>query len=245
VVVYTAELVLKLLAYGASRFGRSRLNLYDALITVVTCVMEFSYVFGAYGCGARVPVAAPSSVVASCHDSHRLTCVRSSTRHAHINVRVAVRAALVLRLLRLLRVLVALKRFNHIFAIFVTLLPSFATMFGMLWAIFNFFAEVGIALFGGKIWLGNPLLNGTGFQQAGYEANNFNDYGSACMTLFELLVVNNWHILMEGFVAVTDKRARFFFIVFYTVAVIMVINLIVAFVLDAFFRKVRDTPTTL
>ena len=56
-VVYTAELVLKLLAYGASRFGRSRLNLYDALITVVTCVMEFSYVFGAYGCGARVPVA--------------------------------------------------------------------------------------------------------------------------------------------------------------------------------------------
>jgi len=67
--------------------------------------------------------------------------------------------------------------------------------------------------------------------------NNFNDFGSACVTLFELLVVNNWQVLMGGFVAVRGTQARVFFITFYTIAVVMVLNLIVAFVLDAFFRK--------
>ena len=105
VVLYLAELVLKLLAFGPKRFFRSKINCIDALITLATTGLEIATGFG------------------------------YSTRRT-------LRVALVLRLLRLLRVLVALRRFNRIFAIFVSLLPAFGTMFGMLWVIFNFFAEV-------------------------------------------------------------------------------------------------------
>ena len=45
-------------------------------------------------------------------------------------------------------------------------------------------------------------LEPTPFGQAAYWPNNFNDFPSAFITLFELLVVNNWHVLMNGFVTV-------------------------------------------
>ena len=39
---------------------------------------------------------------------------------------------------------------------------------------------------------------------------------SVIVTLFELMVVNNWWIIMEGFhFAIGDKRARIFFILFH------------------------------
>ena len=49
--------------------------------------------------------------------------------------------------------------------------------------------------------------------------------GSFCInvvvTLFELMVMNNWWIIMEGFhAAVGDKSARIFFIVFHVINVV-------------------------
>ena len=35
----------------------------------------------------------------------------------------------------------------------------------------------------------------------GYWASNFNDFGMGVMTLFELLVGNNWTIICDGFTA--------------------------------------------
>ncbi|MFN3504403.1 MAG: hypothetical protein ACK4ZJ_19340, partial [Allorhizobium sp.] len=50
---------------------------------------------------------------------------------------------------------------------------------------------------------------------------------SAMVTLFELLVVNNWFVIMDGFVAAAGTRwARLFFIAFYVTAVIIVLNLV-------------------
>ena len=131
VVLYLLELLVKLLANGPRRFFRSKMNCFDALIIVATTLLEYGW--------------ATSSLSAE-SDGQRQTTLR---------------LALVLRLLRLLRVLVALKRFNRIFATFVSLLPAFGTMFGMLWAIFNFFAEVGIGYFGGEVYVGAQALNGT------------------------------------------------------------------------------------
>ena len=38
--------------------------------------------------------------------------------------------------------------------------------------------------------------------QANYYANNFNDLASGLVVCFELLVVNNWFIICEGFAQV-------------------------------------------
>ena len=41
------------------------------------------------------------------------------------------------------------------------------------------------------------------------------------VTLFELMIVNNWWIIMEGFhVAVGDRRARIFFLMFHFTTIV-------------------------
>eukprot|EP00937_MAST-01D_sp_MAST-1D-sp2_P003304 g3304.t1 len=101
-----------------------------------------------------------------------------------------IRYMLVFRLLRCLRLLVAVRRFNNIFATFLQLIPAFITLFGMLFALMMFYAQVGLHFFGGKLYVGNPLLKGLEYGVNNYYANNFNDLGSAMVTLFQLLVVN-------------------------------------------------------
>ena len=54
------------------------------------------------------------------------------------------------------------------------------------------------------------------------------------MTLFEQMVVNNWPIVMEGCVAATSYWAVLYFISFYLVTVITVMNVLIAFLLDAY-----------
>jgi hypothetical protein len=39
-----------------------------------------------------------------------------------------------------------------------------------------------------------------------YCANNFNNLGRAFVVLFDLLVVNQWHVLTEGFVVAAASR---------------------------------------
>jgi len=148
-----------------------------------------------------------------------------------------IRYMLVVRLLRCLRLLVAVRRFNMIFATFLQLVPAFTTLFGMLFALMTLYAQIGLQAFGGKIYVGNPDLKSTEFAQDDYYVNNFNDYASAMVTLFELLAVNKWYVIMDGVVAATSKEFRLYFISFYCIAVVMVLNLVVAFILEAFFEK--------
>ena len=93
-------------------------------------------------------------------------------------------------------------------------------------------SQIAIPAFGGKVYEGAPGLNGTSFAQSNYYCNNFNDAGSAMVTLFELLVVNNWFVIMDGIVAVTGEPARIFFLAYYVVTVVVLFNLVVSYVLE-------------
>jgi hypothetical protein len=66
-----------------------------------------------------------------------------------------------------------------------------------------------------------------------YCANNFNNLGRAFVVLFDLLVVNQWHVLTEGFVVAAASRwVRLYFVAFHLTTVIVVLNIFTAFVLE-------------
>merc|ERR1711924_283830 len=155
--------------------------------------------------------------------------------------RTVVKHVLLIRTLRLLRLLTAFRRFQEIYVTFGNLLPAFSTLFGMLLALFCFYAQLGVQLFGGAVYRGNPGLSPPAFPDS-YYVNNFNDFASGVVTLFELLVVNNWYVIMDGVVAAVDNNqwARAYFISWYVLAVIVVTNLVVAFILEGFF-EIEDT----
>uniref|UniRef100_A0A3B5MGJ0 Ion transport domain-containing protein n=1 Tax=Xiphophorus couchianus TaxID=32473 RepID=A0A3B5MGJ0_9TELE len=80
--------------------------------------------------------------------------------------------------------------------------------------------------------------NKTVLDEGYYYLNNFNDILSS-FTLFELTVVNNWYITMEGVTSMTSHWSRLYFMIFYIVTMQVVMTIIVAFILDAFVFRMN------
>ena len=109
----------------------------------------------------------------------------------------------------------------------------FETQVSVLFLIMCAFAQIGIPIFGGLIYETNPALNNTQFAASKYYANNMNDFASAMVTMFELLIVNNWFVLMDGYVAACDSQfARIFFVAYYVVCPMVLFNLVISYVLE-------------
>uniref|UniRef100_H3AQL6 Two pore segment channel 1 n=1 Tax=Latimeria chalumnae TaxID=7897 RepID=H3AQL6_LATCH len=60
----------------------------------------------------------------------------------------------------------------------------------------------------------------------------------SAVTLFELTVVNNWYIIMEGVTSQTSHWSRLYFMIFYIVTMV-VMTIIVAFILEAFVFRMN------
>ncbi|KAK5865515.1 hypothetical protein PBY51_019781 [Eleginops maclovinus] len=153
----------------------------------------------------------------------------------------------ILRVLRLIRVVDSIKRFRTIINTLIRIGPAILTFGQLIIVVYYIFAMVGMELFKGKVnfyedssdpakaYCGNALLKGTTFAQLNYCRNNFNNVVSSFILLVELTVVNQWHVLSSGFATVTHVSAKLFFVLFHIIVVIIIINIFVAFVLEAFF----------
>ncbi|XP_067883630.1 two pore segment channel 3 isoform X1 [Heterodontus francisci] len=154
----------------------------------------------------------------------------------------------ILRVLRLIRIIDSFQRFRVLLNTLVNLIPTMLTYAGLVVVVYYIFAIVGMEAFKGRIrfyganstepaakYCGNPALKGSQFAALRYCRNNFNNLISAFILLIELTVVNQWHVLATGFVKVTHLTARIFFVIFHIVVVIILINIFIAFVLEAFF----------
>ena len=87
------------------------------------------------------------------------------------------------------------------------------------------YAALGVAFFGGKVSKDKDsvefeVLSNMAFGESGYWTINFNDMPSGFVLMVQLLVVNNWMVFTEAFVAVTSPTAFIFFCSFYLFGVI-------------------------
>ena len=53
-----------------------------------------------------------------------------------------------------------------------------------------FFAQLGMLMFGGALYPGNPALTNSSFDELGYYPSNFNDFASSLVVLFVRLPRN-------------------------------------------------------
>jgi hypothetical protein len=68
-----------------------------------------------------------------------------------------------------------------------------------------------------------------------YIEMNFNDLSNSFVTLFTLMIINNWFVIVQMFVIVTGTIwTRTFFVAFYFLSVIVVLNIVVAFAIDMY-----------
>lgn len=204
-VIYALEALSKVMVLGWKRYTQSPKNLFDFGVTV-SAVLASAYVYY------------PNEF--------------SDSR--------LIRYVVMARVLRLSRLLFALKPFVLIAKISLEIIPMASHVLLLLFCILYLFAALGMYLYGGMITRdpNNPLsylILGTDFADSEYWANNFNDMFSSLNVLFNLLVVNNWTTEWIGYESVTEsKLCRLYFFGFYVFGVILVNNVVIAFIVNAF-----------
>ena len=209
--LFLIEMAVKLAALGWTDYTRSLKNMFDATVTVATTVIAAVVYF-------------PNEI--------------SDSRY--------IRFVLLMRLLRLLRLLSWSPHVRFVSSTFLAVLPDARRLLLMLFCLLYFFSALGLQLYGGKINRDPTqpefaILANTTFASADYFDNNFNDLASGFVTCFELLLVNNWFVLCEGFVAVTSIWSRLFFVAFFASGPLVCLNIAVAFCIEAFLAFMQET----
>ena len=210
-VLYCFEMFLKIVIFSWKQYWESFRNRFDAAITILS-----------------------------------LSCTIFVYYPNHFSDARLIRFVVMARVLRLVRVLVAMKQFQVIGQTFLDIIPAARRILSFLIAIVYIFSVIGMQLFGGMVTRdpSNPIsarLEGTTFADSEYWANNFNDMLSSFNVLFNLLVVNNWTTMSNAMVVVCDsKMVRYYFIAFHILGVIVVGNLVVAFIIDSFLNEWQE-----
>ena len=148
----------------------------------------------------------------------------------------ALRAFTLLRLLRLVRLFTLSSRFRLLLSALHAMRTPFVTFFVMLVAFLYLFAACGMELLGGVWHRDAPCLDGTEYAANNYYATNFNDFPSAFMTAWALVMVNNYGVYMDAGYAcdpTSGHRTTLFFGAFYFVLIVLLINLLTSFVLES------------
>ena len=154
-------------------------------------------------------------------------------------------AALLARLVRILRIMDNNAAFRRLTGTIIHVIPALWRFFGILFIVMYIFAILGMECFGHTLKVEHfdgdktkiETFKNSSYFRLNYHENNFDDFPHAMVTLFEQMVVNNWPIVMEGAMASHGWIASIYFIAFYLVCVVCIMNVLVAFLIDAYQTK--------
>jgi hypothetical protein len=119
-------------------------------------------------------------------------------------------------MLRLVVYLYEAKTFRIIVETLKSLLIPFWSLICVLFALYYLYALAGMALFGGDIKRDSKEIINDDSTPDLYVLLNFNDFASGFVTLFVLMVVNNWYVIAEMYVNVTGTSwVLLYFVSFY------------------------------
>lgn len=76
-----------------------------------------------------------------------------------------------------------------------------------------------------------------------YYLNTFPNLAISLVTLFELTVVNNWFVVMNGYATKVHAASRAYFVLFYLFTMV-VLTIVVASVLEAFRFRIQYKKQT-
>ncbi|KAL3308820.1 Two pore calcium channel protein 2 [Cichlidogyrus casuarinus] len=109
----------------------------------------------------------------------------------------------------------------------------------VLYTVYYVFALLGMSLFKGKIVYDKdkPVDPSDNFATLGYYSQNFDDFASSIVILWNFMIVNNWFIVIDKLRSVTSNWAWAYFLSFWAIVNVMVLSLFTALVIDTFMNR--------
>ena len=145
-----------------------------------------------------------------------------------------------IRMLKLLSLLYEIKTTRIIIETISNLIKPLAYLFGVIMFIYYTFALAGMFFFGGYIKKFDPVIENDSLVPDYYHLMNFNDLLSSFVTLFALMMVNNWMVIVYLYeVVMGTSLVKIYFVLFYYFSVVIGINIAVAFAIDMYSSVLR------
>ncbi|XP_023041963.2 two pore calcium channel protein 2 isoform X6 [Piliocolobus tephrosceles] len=230
IVYYLLEMLLKVFALGLRGYLSYPSNVFDGLLTIVLLVLEIS-TLAVY----RLPRPGWRPEMLG------LLSLWDMTRMLNMLI-----------VFRFLRIIPSMKPMAVVASTVLGLVQNMRAFGGILVVVYYEFAIIGINLFRGVIVAppGNsrcvvtPSLasaNGSApcgsFEQLEYWANNFDDFAAALVTLWNLMVVNNWQVLLDAYRRYSGPWSKIYFVLWWLVSSVIWVNLFLALILENFLHK--------
>ncbi|XP_025734063.1 two pore channel protein 2 isoform X1 [Callorhinus ursinus] len=223
ILYYLLELLLKVFALGLPGYLAYSSNVFDGLLTAVLLVLEIS-TLAVY----RFPHPGwkPEMLgLLSLWDMARL-----------VNM---------LIVFRFLRIIPSMKLMAVVASTVLDLIRNMRAFGGILVVVYYVFAIMGINLFRGAIMApGNGSLapdNSSApcgsFEQLEYWANNFDDFAAALITLWNVMVVNNWQVFLDAYRRYSGPWSKIYFVLWWLVSSVISVSLFLALILENFLHK--------
>ena len=113
-----------------------------------------------------------------------------------------------------------------------------------LYLVIFLFNTIGLWSFGGIVTLKRMVVIENAAGNGLYYQLNFNDTYSGMLTLFSVLVSNNWNSTTEMYSALLGNTwPRLYFSSFFVVTIMVILNIVVSFVLEIYTMSLDESRT--
>ena len=103
-----------------------------------------------------------------------------------------------------------------------------------LYTVFYLFSLIGQILYGGEITTESAQVLDVEIPPL-YYLMNFNDFPASMVTLFHIMIVNNWFITCNMLCEIKGSALpRMFFTSFWVLTVLIMLNLVISFILEIY-----------
>ncbi|XP_027009053.1 two pore channel protein 2 isoform X4 [Tachysurus fulvidraco] len=229
IIYYLIEMILKLIALGWKGYISYRNNVFDGFFTILLLILQVT-IFVVFR------ITDPKSMMGQL---------------GGISLWEMVRLVNMLIVFRFLRIIPEIKLMALVASTLVDLVKNLRAFAGILLVVYYVYAVIGIWLFQGAITppvssvansssensTSNFTMECGSYEQLEYWPNNFDDFASSLVLLYDVMVVNNWHVFMDAYTRYTTEWSKVYFVSWWFTSSVMWVNLFVALILENFTYK--------
>ncbi|XP_076144077.1 two pore channel protein 2-like isoform X1 [Alosa pseudoharengus] len=226
ILFYLLEMALKNIALGWRGYLSYKSNIFDGMLTILLLMLQIS-IFATY----------------------KLPFFHRKEKHGLMSLWEMVRLINMLIVFRFLRIISDIKLMALVASTLVDLVKNLRAFAGILVVVYYVYAVLGIWLFQGAISppANDSIFNSTmeivsanysmecgTYEQLEYWPNNFDDFASSLVLLYNIMVVNNWHVFTDAYTRYTTEWSKVYFVSWWLISSVMWVNLFIALILENF-----------